>query len=404
MSASPVRNRPREETRDREGWWRHMLDKCKADRGSRDFATYRIIVCGELAAGKRTLTTTLRESLTFGDRFRAQVKKHYGVDYSYVDVRRQDGTMRHCVEFLVLDTPALVDAVLDADHIGRCAVILSCDVSEPRKSVPALSQWVTRINARVAALIGTEKAHALAKQRLDACTRGVEAYRGQMTAAPSMDPSDETKFELRTVETVCLLPCVVAGTKLDLVDTLPAAKVNMPPKGYAVGADRFLRDAIRAFAARSGAAIAMFQDARGSSGADDFNLAVAEFAVALAADPTDVPSVAALSGALGVDLSAGQFAPPGADDFHSIPQAISAQAISVEEVFPATVSADAGTPAAQYDTHQDQLRVLATTITPIAASHKPAPAPRTDKSGDVAASSGSPHAGGADDDVDFDFD
>ena len=363
--------------------YKAVLSKAQRKQGIRANLIYRVVVCGPMDAGKRTAAMQLREALAFGERVRLSSKKQCGVDYAYVDVRRQDGTMRHTVEFAIIDTPALLDVALQQEHIGKCVVVIACNISAPREAIAGVNQWAKAVDDHVVSLLGAEKAAALAHSRNTVCEEGLQAVESLLPT--SLTRSDEaegvTDFDLRTVETVCKLPCAVAVTKLDLMDTLPVSKVTLTATAT-VGSDRFLREAVRAASAKLGAAVVMCPTARGVGGAagtntDEFQLAVASHLVAMAAEPEAPANTDALAGAFGCDLHMSLFLPAGADTGRSIPKAVAAESIGIEEAFPAPVTADHASmlhpaspaSASPLEHHQAELKQLALTV---AASPTPA--------------------------------
>eukprot|EP00672_Neobodo_designis_P017384 CAMPEP_0174830386 /NCGR_PEP_ID=MMETSP1114-20130205/2489_1 /TAXON_ID=312471 /ORGANISM="Neobodo designis, Strain CCAP 1951/1" /LENGTH=161 /DNA_ID=CAMNT_0016064181 /DNA_START=37 /DNA_END=518 /DNA_ORIENTATION=+ len=145
--------------------YKSVLAKAQRKQGVRSVATYRVVVCGPLESGKRTAAAQLREALAFGDRVRLSVKKQCGVDYAYVDVRHPDGTMRHTVEFAIIDTPSLLDVALQAEHVSKAVVVFACNVSSPRVAIAAVNDWAHSVNEHVTALVGAERAAAMALAR-----------------------------------------------------------------------------------------------------------------------------------------------------------------------------------------------------------------------------------------------
>lgn len=403
--------------------YRRVLNDAQATAGARETPTYRVVVVGDLESGKRTFAQKLRDSLAFGNRAArsSNSRKFYGVDFSYVDVRAaHDGTLRHTVEFVALDAPPLLEVAIQPSLLTRTVVVVTCDASNPRDGLKSIDAWVAAINARVQKALPSSSPNdsnhhatpppttttALARARLQACLASRDELRPQLPPAMLQAPeAGGTNFELRTIETVCLLPMMLAVTKLDLCESRTlGTQVSLPNGGQPIQPERYLRDSLRAAAIRYGAALTMAPDARTNASEDEFVLCVAEYLVALAASggtssqqlqpeggktttsagntnkaqQQQASSVAVPAWPeFSAELAPSRILPMGGDNGATIPQAISAGAIDPFEVFFASddgtgsaataTSAAAGSSsnvagtssATRFESHQQQLRTLA---------------------------------------------
>jgi hypothetical protein len=342
------------DNRDRDDW-KSLLDECCVAR-PKDPPVYRVIVCGDVNTGKRSFVGRARDALDVKEGLRCHGA---GIDYCYVDVRRSDAALLHTIEFVCVDFPSLLDVAITKDAIHGAVVVFLCDVTQPRTSVDAISTWARAVNQRCVEVLG-DGCVALRNKRLAVCTNNSKTFADFAPTNTVSNPENAMDRDIRTFDSVCLLPCLVGATKADLLDKIPSKKVLLAKPDEETTALGFLRDMIRTAAIELGADFACLHSSGGSNDMKMFFRALVGHLANLASSNSSYPSIDSLRGAVGFELAPAKFIPCGLDTAKVLPVQIALRSnqgptFPLASVFPSDDASPRGE-SRKYETHEQLLR------------------------------------------------
>lgn len=308
---------------------------------------FRVVICGTFGAGKRSLATRLRGSLSSVERSATRCRGS-GVEHSYVDVRRADGALQHTVEFLVVDHASLLSVALpSAAVIERSTVVVVADVSNPTSVLTCTAEWTAAVNKHVLTTLGDSSHTAMAEAQVRRLGEWRKQFADFLPPEPE-DPSSYADFDICNAATVCAIPITTVISKMDLADRLPNTEVALTPS-QSLPVRLFLLQAARAAAIEHGSALGFAQQSRGASHADTFFKALVQYLVALC-QRTD-PSSEQVCAAIGFDFMPFRLIAAGVDSSRSIWKEVAAKIVSPAAAFPESIAA-----ARVLETHQAVLQ------------------------------------------------